>query len=236
MNIRGPVSKVSFNFTVASRLEIAKTLLVLNLSTSRCHENLKIKRWKSLTSPSFSLIILLASSTCSGEPRMMNIFSFGLGGGLLSSSQNAPDCWLICLIVSPPEKFNEGYLSMSSGKKILRKNTFPNDDSGFCRRHQKLVLDLVLAVTSHAHAAWSTSATSNASDSTGSIFTPTWRTASTGTPAIRCAIHSPSTAAAATRSRTSTSSHLAVSCLYRKINCQWQKNRSWEGDTSFTCF
>lgn len=60
------------------------------------------KKKRLLTIPSFSAMTFFALSICSGVPRMMKVFSLGLGWFLRSISQWAPVCWLICLIVSPP--------------------------------------------------------------------------------------------------------------------------------------
>ncbi len=55
-----------------------------------------------LTIPAFSLMSWMACWIWPGLPRMLNTFSPGLGPGARCSSTCAPDCWLICRIVSPP--------------------------------------------------------------------------------------------------------------------------------------
>ena len=90
--------------------------------------------------------------------------------------------------------------------------TFADDDACFGWGYQKLVFDLLLSVTSHAHSGWSSAA--------GAIFTPS--TASTRGPStwassIRCSIHTSSTRSAYWWTCSPSSSpHLAITGLLNK--------------------
>lgn len=181
-------------------------------------ENRDTKTGTLLTNPSFSLIIRLANSTCSCDPRMMKIFSFGFGGGLLSSSQNAPDCWLICLIVSPPEiKNGHDAKARTASKEVY---TFAYNNSGFGGRNQELVFDFVLSITGHSHA-WS-----SAPADSRSILSPStscW-TSTSRASSIRSSIH---TAAACTSScPTPAPPHLAITRLRLPQHME-RRNKSW---------
>jgi hypothetical protein len=136
---------------------------------------------------------------------MMKIFSFGFGGGLRSSSQNAPDCWFICLIVSPPVNKNDNDAKARRVSKEIY--TFAYNNSGFGGRNQKLVFDFVLSVAGHSYA-WSSAPADSRSvlSPSTSCWTSTARASS-----IWSSIHT--AAACASSSSTPAPPHLAITSL-----------------------